>query len=369
MAAQRRTRHPWRTKEMRELFDAISALETPGGAGDASSGTCARCRSSRRWRTAGRWRGWSSRGCRTWRSRERTGASTTTVTRVAHWLRHGEGGYRLALDRAMPPEGRGPGRRGGCASRRSACSRTPASARSSRATARSRFRAATRRSRCCSCARPTCPSTCRTASSTAGSPGIDLVRERGGGRARAAAARLRLVPARGRRSRGVARHARSRIWPGAAVATVYPRLTRELLPVDVTLVDVSGSVEIAPRLGLADAIVDLVSSGNTLRTNGLRSLGALLESEAVLVARETTPRGQLVAAMLRAVVEARRHRYLMLNAPESALARDLRARRPARRRACCRSRSRGWSPCTRSSRPQTSGGCCRDSRRPARRRS
>jgi ATP phosphoribosyltransferase len=105
---------------------------------------------------------------------------------------------------------------------------------------------------------------------------------------------------------------------GSTVATVYPHLARQLLPVDVTLVDVTGSVEIAPRLGLADAIVDLVSSGNTLRTNGLRSLGALLESEAVLVARDEE-RAAPFAAMLRAVVEARRHRYLMLNAPESAL--------------------------------------------------
>ena len=105
---------------------------------------------------------------------------------------------------------------------------------------------------------------------------------------------------------------------GASVATVYPRLTRELLPVDVTLVDVTGSVEIAPRLGLAEAIVDLVSSGNTLRTNGLRSLGVLLESEAVLVAGDDEQAAPF-ASMLRAVVEARRHRYLMLNAPESAL--------------------------------------------------
>jgi ATP phosphoribosyltransferase len=106
---------------------------------------------------------------------------------------------------------------------------------------------------------------------------------------------------------------------GASVATVYPNLTRSLLPAGVTLVDVSGSVEIAPRLGLADAIVDLVSSGSTLRTNGLRSLGVLFESEAVLVARdggETEP----FAAMLRAVVDARRHRYLLLNAPEDRLA-------------------------------------------------
>jgi ATP phosphoribosyltransferase len=106
---------------------------------------------------------------------------------------------------------------------------------------------------------------------------------------------------------------------GLLVATVYPRLTRELLPVGVKLVDVTGSVEIAPRLGLADAIVDLVSSGNTLRTNGLRSLGSLLESEAVLVARDEQAAAPF-AAMLRAVVEAKRHRYLMLNAPETSLA-------------------------------------------------
>ena len=105
---------------------------------------------------------------------------------------------------------------------------------------------------------------------------------------------------------------------GLSVATVYPHLTRQLLPVDVALVDVTGSVEIAPRLGLADAIVDLVSSGNTLRTNGLRSLGVLLESEAVLVARDEDVAAPF-AAMLRAVVEARRHRYVMLNAAESAL--------------------------------------------------
>src|SRR3989440_3712757 len=105
---------------------------------------------------------------------------------------------------------------------------------------------------------------------------------------------------------------------GAAVATVYPHLTAELLPVDVTLVDVSGSVGITPRLGLADPMLDLVSSGHTLRTNGLRSIAVLLESEAVLVARDEE-RAAPFAGMLRAVVEARRHRYLMLNAPESAL--------------------------------------------------
>ena len=105
---------------------------------------------------------------------------------------------------------------------------------------------------------------------------------------------------------------------GATVATVYPRLARELMPVDVELVEVTGSVEVAPRLGLADGIVDLVSSGNTLRTNGLRSLGTLFESQAALIGAPDANAGQLVS-MMRAVVEARDHRYLMLDAPEARL--------------------------------------------------
>ena len=110
---------------------------------------------------------------------------------------------------------------------------------------------------------------------------------------------------------------------GAHVATAYPRLAREVLSergIDVQLVEVTGSVEVAPRLGLAHAIVDLVSSGSTLRTNGLRSLGSLFESEAVLIARDEGDHPSRLAAILRSVVEARRNRYLMLNAPESALA-------------------------------------------------
>jgi ATP phosphoribosyltransferase len=110
---------------------------------------------------------------------------------------------------------------------------------------------------------------------------------------------------------------------GLSVATVYPRLARELLGalgVDVELVEVTGAVEIAPRLGLADAIVDLVSSGNTLRTNGLRSLGGLFSSEAVLIARKGgDAHARRLAGILRTVVDARGARYLMLNAPESAL--------------------------------------------------
>ena len=151
-----------------------------------------------------------------------------------------------------------------------------------------------------------------------GITGLDLVRERG------AVVRelLRLGFGSCRLEAAVPEEAEIRSiddLSGSSVATVYPNLTKALLPDGVTLVDVSGAVEIAPRLGLADAIVDLVSSGSTLRTNGLRSLGVLLESEAVLVGRDADQAASF-AAMLRAVVDARRHRYLMLNAPEDRLA-------------------------------------------------
>jgi ATP phosphoribosyltransferase len=110
---------------------------------------------------------------------------------------------------------------------------------------------------------------------------------------------------------------------GHRVATVYPVLAQTMLAehgVQAELVDVTGSVEIAPRLGLADAIVDLVSSGNTLRTNGLRSLGVLFRSEAVLVAAgEPDEAACDLAAVLRSVVLARETRYLMLNAPATAV--------------------------------------------------
>jgi ATP phosphoribosyltransferase len=110
---------------------------------------------------------------------------------------------------------------------------------------------------------------------------------------------------------------------GMRIATVFPRLAAELLAVqgvEAELVAVTGSVEVAPRLGLADAIVDLVSSGNTLRTNGLRSVGALFSSEAVLIGgAEPDAAARYLARVLKSVVEARGTRYLMMNAPERAL--------------------------------------------------
>jgi ATP phosphoribosyltransferase len=109
---------------------------------------------------------------------------------------------------------------------------------------------------------------------------------------------------------------------GLRVATAYPVSTRRLLAehsVECELVPVSGSVEATPRLGLAAAIVDLVSTGSTMSANGLRAVGTLLTSQAVLVGgraavearRELVERLEL---MLSGVVAARRRRYVMMNA-------------------------------------------------------
>jgi ATP phosphoribosyltransferase len=113
------------------------------------------------------------------------------------------------------------------------------------------------------------------------------------------------------------------------VATAYPVTTRAALAelgVEAELVPVSGSVEAAPRLGLSDAVVDLVSTGSTASVNGLRRIGTLLRSEAVLIAnrQEVEKRREVVdrlELMIRGVVAARRRRYVMLNAPEDALPR------------------------------------------------
>jgi ATP phosphoribosyltransferase len=115
---------------------------------------------------------------------------------------------------------------------------------------------------------------------------------------------------------------------GLRIATAYPNSTRRLLDeldVDCELVPISGSVEAAPRLGLSDAIVDLVSTGSTMSANGLRRIGTLLTSQAVLVGgraaidarRDLVERLEL---MLSGVVAARRHRYVMMNAHVDDLA-------------------------------------------------
>ncbi len=114
---------------------------------------------------------------------------------------------------------------------------------------------------------------------------------------------------------------------GLRVATAHHKVTSRFFRdagIDLSLIPLRGSVEVAPKLGVAEAVVDLVSTGSTLKVNGLRTVGTLLESEAVLF---TSPaalaaRGaecRQLATALSAVVDARRKRYLLLNAPATAV--------------------------------------------------
>ncbi|MGH2357646.1 MAG: ATP phosphoribosyltransferase [Candidatus Limnocylindria bacterium] len=111
---------------------------------------------------------------------------------------------------------------------------------------------------------------------------------------------------------------------GRAIATGFPRLTAAFLAergIEAQLVEVHGAVEVAPQLGVADAVVDLVATGSTLRLNGLRPLATLLESEAVLLRCGGTQDEGVdpLVAMLRSVLDARGKEYMMMNAPASAL--------------------------------------------------
>jgi ATP phosphoribosyltransferase len=113
---------------------------------------------------------------------------------------------------------------------------------------------------------------------------------------------------------------------GCRIATSFPRVTTAFLAdagVDAQVVEVRGAVEVTPQLGVADAVVDLVASGSTLRVNGLRPIATLLASEAVLVARngaaDDDGRVGALVDMLRSVLDARGREYMMMNAPADAL--------------------------------------------------
>lgn len=117
---------------------------------------------------------------------------------------------------------------------------------------------------------------------------------------------------------------------GLRIATTYPNLLSKFLAdatVEAEIVTMRGAVEVAPRLTLADAICDLVSTGATLEANGLSALETVLESEAVLVrsTRTLDPELERVAESLtsrfRGVVASQDAKYVMMNAPRSALPR------------------------------------------------
>ena len=114
---------------------------------------------------------------------------------------------------------------------------------------------------------------------------------------------------------------------GKRIATSYPNLVENWLGekgVQAEIHEISGSVEIAPSIGLADVVCDLVSSGGTLFMNGLKEVETILQSQAVLIRHEklTAGQGELLERLLfriRAVKKAKRNKYVLLNAPNDRL--------------------------------------------------
>ena len=114
---------------------------------------------------------------------------------------------------------------------------------------------------------------------------------------------------------------------GKRIATSYPALVKSYLSdnqVSASIHEISGSVEIAPGIGLSDAVADLVSSGGTLFMNGLKEVDIILESQAVMVAKSNlTPAQQSILDKLlfriRAVKKAKKTKYVLLNAPNEQL--------------------------------------------------
>lgn len=114
---------------------------------------------------------------------------------------------------------------------------------------------------------------------------------------------------------------------GLRIATSYPILTKEFLNknnITAEIHEISGSVEIAPGIGLAEAICDLVSSGSTLFTNNLKEAEVILKSEAILIAgpelqQEKSTILQKLLMRIDAVNLAKNNKYILLNAPNHQL--------------------------------------------------
>jgi ATP phosphoribosyltransferase len=111
------------------------------------------------------------------------------------------------------------------------------------------------------------------------------------------------------------------------VATSYPKLLSDFFmknSISAEIEEISGSVEIAPGIGLADAVCDIVSTGSTLLTNGLREVETVLRSQAAIISNKNLNSEKLdilnrLLFRIRAVKYAKENKYILLNAPESAL--------------------------------------------------
>ena len=116
---------------------------------------------------------------------------------------------------------------------------------------------------------------------------------------------------------------------GKTIATSYPKILKNFLEknmLDAKLIELSGSVEIAPSLGIADLICDIVSTGNTLMMNKLKRSFKVFDSEAVLISSDKefdAPNKKVILndilKRIRSVLTARSSRYLMMNIPKDSL--------------------------------------------------
>lgn len=115
---------------------------------------------------------------------------------------------------------------------------------------------------------------------------------------------------------------------GMRIATSYPKILGNFLKenkVEAELHTISGSVEIAPSIGLADAVCDLVSSGSTLFTNGLEEVETVMRSEAVLISQKNLDADlqkilDKLLFRIKAGKSAKQNKYILLNAPNEKLA-------------------------------------------------
>lgn len=111
------------------------------------------------------------------------------------------------------------------------------------------------------------------------------------------------------------------------IASSYPKILAAFLErngIIAEIEEISGSVEIAPGIGLADAVCDIVSSGSTLMTNGLTEVETILKSQAVIIGNKNLDKDKLVILerllfRIRAVKNAKENKYILLNAPESRI--------------------------------------------------
>jgi len=116
-------------------------------------------------------------------------------------------------------------------------------------------------------------------------------------------------------------------FEGKKVATTYPGILQQFLEkegVHAQTESISGSVEVAPGIGLADGICDIVSTGSTLFTNGLKEVETVMRSQAILVASPQMNQAQealleQLIFRMQAVLRARKRKYILLNAPNEAI--------------------------------------------------